>query len=476
MHRPIVAISIALVLALAAPVLALEPVDINPAIAAKIDVALEAATGTTSGQTPALSVAVLEHGKIVYARAFGVSDLATKSQATPHTRFRIASLTKMFTAVSIMQLVEAQRIKLDAPLAAYLPDAPHASEVTIRQLLMHTSGIWNYGDAAFTNPHVTEPILPGAIVASTASHPLDHLPGASFSYSNTGYVLLGMVVESITHRRLADYERERIFLPAKMNETTCGDPEGAVDFARGYMDATGAVPPAYSPSWFFADGDIVSTASDIARFDAALLDGRLIKPATFSEMQSSAGSAPMLGNGVMYGLGLMLVSMSGMTLVGHHGGVPGFVAQNDMVPASGFAIVVLSDAYDFATANASHAVVRQTFPALFASSPNPPLAAVEDPSVTAKLRGFLQSVQRGTIDRMTLTAAMNDALTPAALTGLAKALEPLASPPPLVVRSTQSLAGFTAFQYEATFTNGRKSTITFSLDTTGKIAGFFLSK
>ena len=473
MHRPIVAISIALVLALAAPVLALEPVDINPAIAAKIDVALEAATGTTSGQTPALSVAVLEHGKIVYARAFGVSDLATKSQATPHTRFRIASLTKMFTAVSIMQLVEAQRITLDAPLAAYLPDAPHASEVTIRQLLMHTSGIWNYGDAAFTNPHVTEPILPGAIVASTASHPLDHLPGASFSYSNTGYVLLGMVVESITHRRLADYEREHIFLPAKMNETTCGDPEGAVDFARGYMDATGAVPPAYSPSWFFADGDIVSTASDIARFDAALLDGRLIKPATFSEMQSSAGSALTLGNGFMYGLGLALVSMNGMTLVGHHGGVPGFVAENDMVPASGFAVVVLSDASDFATANANRAVVRQTFPSLFENVPNP-IPAPEDPAVTAKLRTFLQSIQRGTIDPNTLSQAMIDALTPAKISGLRAMLADFSTLSKLTFRSSQSTSGFAVFRYDASYSGRQTTTLTLLLDAQGKIASFRL--
>lgn len=181
MHRLVVAISVALVLALGAPARAIEAVEISPAIAAKIDAALEAVTGTSSGQSPALSVAVLEHGKIVYARAFGVSDLAAKIPATPHTRFRIGSVTKMFTAVSIMQLVEAGRLKLDAPLAAYLPDAPHASEVTIRQLLMHRSGIWNYGDAAFSNPHVAEPIAPAEIVELARSHPLDNLPGTSFS-------------------------------------------------------------------------------------------------------------------------------------------------------------------------------------------------------------------------------------------------------------------------------------------------------
>jgi len=471
MHRLVVAISLALVLALGAPALAIEAVEISPAIAAKIDAALEAVTGTSSGQSPALSVAVLEHGKIVYARAFGVSDLAAKIPATPHTRFRIASVTKMFTAVSIMQLVEAGRLQLDAPLAAYLPDAPHASQVTIRQLLMHRSGIWNYGDAAFSNPHVAEPIAPAEIVELARSHPLDNLPGTSFSYSNTGYVLLGMVVESVTHRALADYERERILQPANMNETTCGDPLGAVDFARGYMTAAGTRPPAYSPSWFFADGDIVSTASDVARFDAALLDGRLIKPATFSEMQSSAGSAPTFGNGVMYGLGLMLVSMSGMTLVGHHGGVPGFVAQNDMVPASGFAVVVLSDAYDFATANANHAVVRQTFPSLFENVPNP-IAAPEDPAVTAKLRTFLQSIQRGTIDPNTLSQAMIDALTPAVISGLRARLADFSTLSTLTFRSSQSLSGFAVFRYDASYSGPQTTTLTLLLDAQGKIASF----
>ena len=287
-----------------------------------------------------------------------------------------------------------------------------------------------------------------------------------------------MVVESVTHRALADYERERILQPANMNETTCGDPLGAVDFARGYMTAAGTRPPAYSPSWFFADGDIVSTASDVARFDVALLAGRLIKPATFSEMQSSAASAEPLGKNARYalGLGLSLASAGGMMLVGHHGGVPGYVAENEIEPTSGFAIVVPSDAYDFATAIANRAIVRQTFPSLFENAPNPIAAAtpIEDPAVTAKLRAFLRSIQQGTIDPGPLSQAMIDALTPAVISGLRAKLADFSTLSKLTFRSYQSTSGFAVFRYDASYSGPRTTTLTLVLDAQGKIASFRL--
>ena len=169
MHRSTAAFALTL---LSAPALCAAaspaPTDVTPAVAARIDGALQAVTGNAKGSSPALSVAVVENGRLVYAHAFGVSDVAAKTPATPKTRFRIASVTKMFTAVAVMQLVEAGRVRLDAPLATYLPDAPYATKVTIRELLMHTSGIWNYGDEAFTSGRVATPTTPRDIVASVA--------------------------------------------------------------------------------------------------------------------------------------------------------------------------------------------------------------------------------------------------------------------------------------------------------------------
>jgi len=476
MHRTVAAL--ALFAALAAPASAAPapaPDEVTTDVAARIDRALQAATGEKKGLSPALSVAVVEHGDIVYARAFGVADLATKTAATPATRFPIASVTKMFTAVSVMQLVEAGRVRLDAPLGTYLPSAPHAGEVTIRQLLTHTSGLWNYGDEAFNSGRAATPTTPSAILAAVAAHPLDFKPGTKFSYSNTGYVLLGLVVEAVAKVPLAAYEREHIFGPAQMHDTTVGAPPAGVPVARGYMDASGTPAPPYSPSWVFADGDIVSTASDLARFDVALMDGRLLKPATFAEMQSSAVDAAELGASVRYGLGVSLATSGGVTFVGHHGGVPGFEAENELIPSERYAIVVLSDAFDFPTPVANAAVLQQTLPSVLAqarAAQAAAAAAAEDPAVTAMLRAFVTGVQAGTVDRSTLDEPMNAALTPAALDQLKAQFAPLGSLRSLAFRAKQPVQVYVAYRYDATFSSGQTVPLTLVLDKDGKISGF----
>ncbi len=374
-----------------------------------------------------------------------------------------------------MQLVEAGRVRLDAPLATYLPRAPHASEVTIRQLLTHTSGLWNYGDEALTSGRAKTPTTPRAIADWVANRPLERMPGSAFSYSNTGYVLLGLVVEAVTHRPLAQYERERIFVPAKMTATTLGDPPGNAPLARGYMDAAGTAAWPYSPSWFYADGDIVSTASDLARFDVALMDGHLVKSATFAAMQSNAVDALVYGPGVRYGLGLTLISSAGHTLVGHHGGVPGFEAENEMVPAHRYAIVVLSDAFDFLTARAKKAIVGQTFPALVPPSvtTTPGPGATEDPAVAPKLRTFIAALQTGTVDRATLTDSLNAAYTPEVLTLIKAQFAPFGELQTLTLRDTVLTEGYHVYHYTAVFSSGRSLLLNFALDEKdGKIGGF----
>ncbi len=469
-----------LIAVLAAPALpgaaASAPADITPEAAQRIDVAIRAATGGTKGLSPALSVAVVEQGRIVYERAFGVTDLAAKTPATTAARFRVASVTKMFTAVAVMQLVEQGRIGLDAPLATYLPAAPHAREVTIRQLLTHTSGLWNYGDAAFSSGRVVTPTTPAAIVNWVGPRALDAKPGEKFGYSNTGYVLLGLVVEAVAHQPLARYERVHILVPAKLNATTVGDPQPGVPLAHGYMDATGTDALPYSSSWFYADGDIVSTAADIARFDIALMAGRLVKPATFALMQSSAVPAPSMGAGVRYGLGLTMVTAGGISFVGHHGGVPGFEAENELLPPDRFAIVVLSDAFDFHTAVVNAAVLQQTHPVLFAQrAASRPAPATEDPQITALARATLGGLQQGKLDRSTLNDTMNAALTPQALSATAAQLAPLGALQSLTFRSQEMAQGFSVYHYSATFTSGQVLPLTLSIDKDGKVGGFVFS-
>ena len=428
----------------------------SSAVAPQLDTKLTAVVGTQPMQTPALQVAIAQNGRVSYDRAFGTASL--------ETRFPIGSITKMFVAVAIMQLVEANRVDLDAKVQRYLPTAPHANEIAVRELLQHTSGLWNYGDYAFQSGLTSTPTTPAAILAMAAAHPLTSPPGTKWAYSNTGYVVLGLIVERVSGKPLAQYEREHIFQPADMTETTMGNPGGTGPIAPGYMSAAGARSAAYDPSWLFACGDIISTAGDLARFDIALLDGRLLKPATFAKMQSDVVGA----ENSMQGLGVSIISWHGLRFVGHHGGLPGYEAENETIPKQGVAWVVLSNAFDFATSRANGVILSALFPALGVPVA---LTTPEDHAVTERFRKALGGLMQGTIDRSQYSDSANAALTSQRLAETAAQLKLLGGVLKIAFAGAAHGAAGTIYSYVVTFSGGQTLTWQFILDSSGKIAG-----
>jgi CubicO group peptidase (beta-lactamase class C family) len=421
-----------------------------------LDAQLARLVGDQALQTRALEVAVARDGSIVYNHGFG--------EASADTRFPIASITKMFTAVAIMQLVQDHRVDLGANVATYLPNAPYAKEITVRQLLQHTSGLWNYADYAFQTGIASRPTTPQAILAMAAKHPLTSTPGKKWSYSNTGYVVLGLIVERVSGEPLAQYERDRIFRPAGMTQTTVGNPPAGASVAEGYMSATGNKAPAYDPSWLFACGDIVSTAADLARFDIALLDGKLLAPATFAQMQAN----PVSGENGMQGLGVDMMRSQNLQFVGHHGGVPGYETENELIPVEHVAWVVLSDTFDFGTPRADRVVVSTLFPNAAATQAT---ASAEDPAITERFREALSSLLKGNIDRSQYTAQVNAALTPDLLARTAAQLKSLGRIANIAYLGSSKIATGTLYSYRVTFSAGQTLTWQFLLDPTGKIAG-----
>jgi CubicO group peptidase (beta-lactamase class C family) len=461
----------------AVPAPAETPAALTAPVVTKLDAAVVAATSDANGSAPAVSVAIVENGRIAYTRAAGMEDVKAQRKATTATRFRVGSITKMFTAVAVMQSVERGAMRLDAPLAAYLPNAPHAHEVTIRQLLMHTSGIPNYGDEALASGAMGRPTTPAAIVASMAERPLGFTPGSRYAYSNTGYVLLGLAIEHVTKLPLARYEREHIFGPAGMHDTTAGaDPPGP-GVASPYMDAAATPAPPVDASWLYADGDIVSTASDIARFDIALMDGKLISPASFALMQA----APVATDeeGAAYGLGVTVFRLADQKLVGHHGGLPGFEADNEMLPTSRFAIVTCGNAFTFSTAALNGPLLATLLPSTSARAVAQHKAemlvtgAGEDPAATARFAAFFSALQQGHVDRSTVTDEMNAQLTAERLPDLAQQLAPLGTLQKLIFRNKVDQGAGIVFHYTGVFSE-QTTPMTFSVDKNGKIAGVFL--
>jgi D-alanyl-D-alanine carboxypeptidase len=286
----------------------------------------------------------------------GVSDLDTGAKMPADARVRIASNTKMFTATVVLQLVGEGKIKLDRPVETYLPGVVRGNgidgrKITIRHLLQHTSGLADYDDKLFAEDFVSvlksyhEPyeLLRLAFSEKPASR-----PGKTFAYSNTNYILAGLVAQRVTGRPIAELVTKRIIEPLGLRDTYWpGDGELTIrgTHPRGYLPAMDGKAPVdvteSEPSTGWAAGALVGTPGDLNRFLVALLGGRLLKPAQLAEMKKTV-DAPNFDSvgGSRYGLGIATFKLSCGGFAWTHGGIaPGYVTV-DGVTAAGKAATV----------------------------------------------------------------------------------------------------------------------------------------
>ncbi|ABY44019.1 MULTISPECIES: serine hydrolase domain-containing protein [Bacillus] len=286
--------------------------------------------------TPGILAKTSNNGKISSYTA-GVADLNTKKTMKSDYRFRIGSVTKTFTATTVLQLVGENRVQLDDPIEKWLPgliqgNGYDGNQITIRQLLNHTSGIAEYlksKDADIMNSKKT--YTAEEIVKIGLSLPPDFSPGKGWLYSNTGYVILGMLIEKITGNSYAEEIEKRIIEPLDLSNTFLPGNSPVIpgkNHARGYMkiDETSELKDMtyYNPSLANAAGDMISNADDLNTFFASLLGGKLLKERELKEMLTTV---PIEGKGLGdgYGLGIYETKLSnGVSIWGHGGSIPGF--------------------------------------------------------------------------------------------------------------------------------------------------------
>ena len=277
------------------------------------------------------SVAVLRGGKVLLAKGYGLANVERSTPAAPETKYQIASTTKPFTATAIMMLVEGGRISLDEKAAKYLPRLPaQYSEVTVRQLLTHTSGVSR--DLRTGN---NDDFTAGEFWKRLATAPASFRPGERWEYSNTGYILLGMLTESVTKKTYGEFLNERIFRPLGMKDTAYLEPPGKSNGrATGYDWAEGTFRPSPYFSGGFSAGGLVSTVSDMAKWDAALDTEKLLKRSSSAQMFTPArlnsGSVvnfEFRGEPSGYGFGWFLTSYRGHKMATHGGVLSGFSSQ-----------------------------------------------------------------------------------------------------------------------------------------------------
>ena len=335
-----------------------DPVPLDPALMAELQRLLDETV--SDGFVPGAVLSVSMPGYLPWNGASGIADGRRDMPMDPGTLMRLGSITKMFTAVVVLQLAEEGKIDLDETIGSYLPDiVPLADRTTIRHLLSHRSGVFDYLEdsrffiEAYRNPERT--YTPEELVGMVAQFGAAFEPGTegAWKYSSTNYVILGMLVEQVTGRALAEEMRQRIFDPLGLTHTFFAPDEvPAGDLAQGYIDASDRSD--VSMTFVFGTGNIISTADDLRRFVDALFGGRLLNADTLAMMTAvvDTGGAYEMPE-LEYGLGMMRARLEVgqgpegdprpdeiSTVVGHIGGIAGFRSAAWWVPESGITIAL----------------------------------------------------------------------------------------------------------------------------------------
>jgi CubicO group peptidase (beta-lactamase class C family) len=417
---------------------------------------------------PSVSLAIIKDGKIAYVHAYGNASLDPVTPARPEMRYCIGSVSKQFLAIAVLLLAQDGKLKLDDPVARYLPHLTRAQDITIRQLLSHTSGYRDYYPLDYVAPFMTVPATPAQILERFARIPLDFEPGTQWQYSNTNFVVAGGIVEKITGTPLMSFLQKRIFQPLGMESAIDLDVQPLADSdAKGYTRfGLGPVRPVQPEGrgWLYAAGELAMTGRDLALWDLGLMEGKLVKPALMDEMIE----ATRLKNGAPtnYGLGIGIANAGGHPRLQHGGAVAGFVSQNTVWVDQGAAVVVLCN-LDGTSAPSS--IVSQIGPLLLAEKQDPQAA----PQLEQARRIFSQ-LQEGTVDRSLLTSDANFYFTPQVLADAASSLKPLGPPATFEQTSMSLRGGMTLRNFQIKFSGGGVLHLsTFSVDD-GKFAQYLI--
>lgn len=349
----------------------------------------------TNRRIPGVAVAVIKDGKPVLAKGYGLANVELNVPTNENTVFQLASVTKQFTATGIMLLVEEGKLTLDDKLPKFFDKLPEAwSNVTVRQLLNHTSGIKSYTNLPGFAKNLRKDYTKDEIIKMAADVPVEYAPGEKYNYNNTGFYLLGMIIEKVSGKEYGAFLQERIFQPLGMTETRLNDlREVLKGRATGYALEKGKLRNGeyVSPTQPFSAGALVSTVVDLAKWDAALYTDKLLKRATLEQMWTPE----KLNNGspLNYGYGWGVDVYRTRKRISHGGGINGFSTFIARFVDDKLTVIVLTN-QESADAGALAAGIAEFYiPALVENAPK--AIADNDPKLTAFLKEVITSLANG---------------------------------------------------------------------------------
>ncbi len=375
-----------------------------------------------------LALTIMRQGKVVLAKGYGKRLLHPEAPVEPDTSFAIGSVTKQFTCACILLLAEDGKLSIEDSVAKYEPKLKRAGDITLHDLMTHLSGYPDYYPLDFVDSRLRKPIQTEALLAEYAGAELDFEPGVRWSYSNTGYTLLGHVVAKVSGKPFGQFLKERILEPLGMTHSAYEPGPELTEQTKGYTSfALGPLETAEpeASGWLNGAGGLWASAPDLARWDLALIDGRILKPASY-RVQTTPGTLKS-GKTTGYGCGLSVRSIDGETVLTHNGGVSGFVAANAMVPRTRSAVVLLTN-NEHLPADSLHSTILRLLLEDEKKEGTPDVPKVKGPPPQEAALGFFHELQAGKVDRDKLGAEFGLFLTDERLRAAAPRLKALGEP------------------------------------------------
>jgi len=441
--------------------------SLDPALQSRVD--RIAAQVLEQTGVPSASVAVVKGGKLVYTHAYGKARLAAGKApavaATPEMRYSIGSISKQFTATAILLLQEEGKLSLNDVVGKYVPNLTRGDEVTIRQILSHTSGYQDYWAEDYVMTTMNHPETAQQIIDTWGKKPLDFEPGTQWQYSNTNFVIAGSIVEQVTGRPYMEFLTQHIFRPLGMQSVWNSDEVKLTepDAAAYYRFALGPLRPAPKEGrgWMFAAGELAMTAHDLALWDESLIAQTVLKPESYKQMFTEVKLKD--GIGTHYGLGVDVIDRGGHRSIEHSGEVSGFVADNVVLVDDGVAVAVLTNQD---ASGAASGILRLVVPV---ASNFPPTDAEK------QAIAIFRELQQGRIDRSLLAPNLSDYFTADALADFRESLAPLGEPLTFSQAGSDSLRGGMIFRSFLIVYPGKRLRLTTFTYPDGKLEQYLIA-
>ena len=424
---------------------------LNAAEVAQVDQLVTKTLADTG--VPSAEIAIVRDGRLVLDKAYGKANEGLP--ASPALPYQIASNSKQFTAMALLLLRDEGKLSLDDPVSRFVSGITDGDKITIRELLSHESGLQDYWPQDYSFIDMEQPTTPEHILDKWARKPLDFEPGTRWQYSNTGYVVAGMIAEKASGEPLLTYLRRKVFDPLGMTSVRDQDDTNTPAFPAGYhRNALGPVRVAQQPGrgWLYAAGELSMTAADLAKWDIARMNRSLIPARDWVEQETPVLRTDGRTNG--YGLGVYNRYARERHIIDHGGEAVGFLTQNSVYPDTKDAIIVFTNA-DFSGVTGT---LTSGIEKIVLDSPEPALAGEGDRLPQA--RSVYDALVGGHVDRAKFTPNLNYYFNPTTLADYRNSLRLLGAPTSITINGSPRLrGGFVNRNFTIHYSGGKNLTL-----------------